>query len=152
VESTQEEKPIGLFIILKPVPSLVEVARREYFHFDYQKMGKLELRVAFDIIDETGSVVQAIKNYPNGLIIPLTANTITDKDCFMLENVIINRVSGFMMNEHLSHLFGHQDKDLKAPSNTLIYKSEELCFEYSLARIELQDLHNSDERKDQDEA
>jgi len=109
-------------------------------------MEKLQLRVAFDFINEKGEVAPAVKNYPNGFIIPLEANDVNETDCYKMGCILISKVHQMIIDEHLYHLFGLYRFPDKIPEGIIErerYRVPGRFFQFSLARIELKEPHNN---------
>ena len=114
-------------------------------------MEKLNLRIAFDFIDQNGEVIH-VSDYANGFIIPLAVEKASEIDHYMIGNKLINNISGSVIDKSLSHLFFQPPASLQEERHsTEMYKSQERFFEYYLDHIELQDLHNTGLQNDQTE-
>lgn len=106
-----------------------------------KKMGRLRLRIAFDVVDDGTGEVVASNAFPNGLEVPLAVDEVTSKDCHMLEMAIKRSVARFTASKYLFHLFGiYQglDENQVALSDIAKHKVEGRFFECSLRRIELE--------------
>jgi len=109
-------------------------------------MGKLQLRVAFDFINEKGEVAPAVKDYSNGFIIPLDVTEVNDRDCYLMKCILQAKIADMTTNEHLYHLFGLYQFPDKIPEG-IIEKAR--CkvpgrfLQYSFADIELKEPHNN---------
>ena len=105
-------------------------------------MENLSFRIAFDVINDKGEVVSS-KKYPNGIITPLAAEEITEEEYFMMEHILMIKLSSISIDKHLGHLFyqppGTHRLGLSDITNC---KGEERPSEYILAHIELSEPHN----------